>query len=145
MILTKRAEGIFPLLLMAAITCAGCVKFIADYDQMTADSTIKLSEKTEKFFLDLQYVTKENQTYEANVEKYNGLEAALNALSFRNEARPLNEDTLKQIKLTLRHLSRVRNTHRENGYNMYEFDIYHDEFRDFFKAILFGEQIKPGA
>ena len=145
MTLSQRARNTLPLLLMVALLCAGCVKFIADYDQMTADSTIKLSEKTEKFFLDLQYGTGEAQTYAANVEKYNTLEAALNALSFRNEARPLNEDTLMQIKLTLRHLSRVRNTHRENGYNMYEFDIYRDEFRDFFKAILFGERIKPGA
>lgn len=145
MIRTKFATRTLPLLLMAAILCGGCVKFIADYDQMTADSTIKLSEKTEKFFLDLQYGTQENQTYKANIEKYNDLEAALTALSFRNEARPLNEDTIKQITLTLRHLRRVRNTHKENGYNLYEFDIYRDEFRDFFKAILFGEQHKPGA
>lgn len=132
-----------PILLLAVLLSAGCVRFIAGYDQMTADSTVKLSEKTEKFFLDLQYGTPESQTYEANVEKYNDLEAGLQSLAFRNQARPLNADTLAQIKLTLRHLKRIRNAHKESGYNLYEFDIYHDEFMDFYKAILFGEDIKP--
>ncbi len=78
------------------------VKYVAEYDEGTFREIINVSKKVDVFFLTILETPVDHRNYNRFRDSYIIIEADLNSLFMRNEIREFNEETLKQIKETIK-------------------------------------------
>lgn len=98
---TARWLALLMLVLMATAGCA--VKFVADYDQGTFDEILKVGKGVDLFYGNLLEVPEADRKYAKFSSAWVQGETDIRSLLMRNQARPLNSESV-QINQTILNL-----------------------------------------
>ena len=97
------------IMLMALGGCA--VSLVAPYDAATFEEILKAGKKVDRFYGDLLEVP-EKRPYQKYAGKYVEIETELRSLHLRNQARPLNEESIRIVEIMLNHWIAYKKLHR---------------------------------
>jgi hypothetical protein len=128
----------FPFLLI--ILFASCkVHWVPDYSAAIEDQIIVNAQKNDRLYLDM--LDAQSPTIYTNyIERYNDLEAEINSIQMKNEARQKNDNMLKIIKNLQTAFQQYRREHREKKtLSRGEILVYQQNIRAFWTPLLVAE------
>lgn len=129
------------IMLMAATGCTQ--QYVADYDERVVEDVHVISKKIDVFFGTLIETPQDHRGYQACKDTYIDIEADLRLLLRRNEIRPLNDETIKQINIALRLWLDDKAKHEEkNTVSNFIAKKHREQFGRLFIAIAKGEMAK---
>lgn len=86
------------LLTISLIFLLGCrVVLVPEYNAKLEEDIAKAARATDKLYIDLLDAAPEFRVYDKYRERYNDIEADINAIRAKNEARNKNEDFLPSL------------------------------------------------
>lgn len=132
------------LALLFAVLVSGCtVKYVAEYDAAIKDETVAIAKKVDLFWGNLLDTPSDQRQYENFKILYNEIESDIRSLHMKNEIRPLNELSTKQVQNALELWIEDREMHkRENTFSDFLAKRHRQQFVRVFTAIAKGEDVK---
>jgi len=134
----------FILAAMLLLLNACALNQISDYDVRSMNQMQLVAKKVDYFYAQISYQPKEKRTYSQSAKQYLEIEVDLNALKLRQQARPTNELTLKQVEIAQTLWSEDRKSHQKKD-TISDFIIkrHRQQFSRVFLAMIKGEESKP--
>jgi hypothetical protein len=125
-------------------TATGCTyRYVADYDPYVVEDVYAISKRVDVFYGKLIETPANGRAYLSFRDTYIDVEADLRLLLRRNETRPLNEETTKQINVTLNLWLDDKTKHEEkNTVSNFIAKKHREQFGRLFVAIVKGEIAK---
>ena len=135
------------LLLVLASVLSGCaIKLVADYDEKTEQDVTALSAQVIGFYDQLLEKKSDERTYDAAAATYGDIETKMRVLLLRQQVRPLNQESEKQVGLMLEEWERVRALHKgKQSYPDVLIRTHRRNFERYFVAILRAEKARQFA
>ena len=132
------------LLLICFSLCLGCsVKYVSDYDQITADELIRVAKKVDMFYGNLGEIQESERQYSKYSKEYIDIESDIRSLVIRNKIRPLNEESIKISETILAEFMKYRKKHKEDTLYKDTLIILHrNRLLRLFTAMSVAEQAK---
>ena len=128
------------IMLMALGGCA--VSLVAPYDAATFEEILKVGKKVDRFYGDLLEVP-EKRPYRTYAEKYVEIETDLRSLHLRNQARPLNQESIRIVEIMLNHWIAYKKLHQAgNDYPAARAELHRRRFSRLFVAAADAENAK---
>lgn len=129
---------------MLAVGAAGCAtRYVADYDAQVVEDVNQISRKIDIFFGKLMETPAEERGYRHFKDAYIEVEADLRLLLRRNEIRPLNDETTRQIHTTLKLWQDDKAKHeKKNTVSNFIAKKHREQFCRLFVAMAKGEMAK---
>jgi hypothetical protein len=140
-----RKKLFFVLLLsIVLVVTAGCpFRFVADYDPAIVQEIFRISKKVDMFFGRILETPSVERTYDNFKDTYIEIEADLRTLLRRNEARPLNDSTIKQVNIALKLWLDDKSKHMDkNTVGDFTAKKHRKDFERVFVAMAKGEMAK---
>lgn len=105
------------LLTISLIFLLGCrVVLVPEYNAKLEEDIAKAARATDKLYIDLLDAAPEFRVYDKYRERYNDIEADINAIRAKNEARNKNEDFLPIIDNLKTGFTEARQYHKTNNH-----------------------------
>ncbi len=131
--------GRLAIFLFLFFTQACKVAWVPDYSAAIEDQIIATAQKNDRLYLDMLDVSAPNQ-YTFYVDRYNEIEAEINSIQLKNEARTNNTDMLKIIKNLKDAFQTYRTEHREKKtLKRGEVLVYQQTIKGFWTPLLIAE------
>ncbi len=141
----SRLPGAAQLLwLVVALSLGGCaIKLVADYDQPAFDETLKVAKEVDRFYGALLERPEGQRQYAQFSSQYVDIESDLRSLVMRNQARPLNEESIKISETILDLWRKYKGAHQENNsYKTALASLHRKRFTRLFNAAASAEEAK---
>ncbi len=111
-IFLRRISVIF----LIACTLSSCrVSWVPEYSAQLEDQITKAAKATDKLYIDMLDIPVNSRTYESFKERYNEIEAEINSIKLKNEARPKNADFLIINKNLKEAFDEAKMYHKDNS------------------------------
>lgn len=135
---------IWTVFVMLAAVVSGCTyHYVADYDAQVVEDINLISKKIDIFFGKLMETPAQERTYQQFKDAYIEVEADLRLLLRCNEIRPLNQETTKQINITLKLWLDDKAKHEQkNTVSNFIAKKHREQFCRLFVAMAKGELAK---
>ena len=142
--LTNRVTR-FILALLVFLVLPGCsLQLVSDYDQKSMTMMEGIAKDVDRLYIQLGYEKPLGRNFSIYSAFYEDVEVDLNALKSRQEVRPMNELTLKQVDVALQLWSQDRMAHqRKNTVSDFLVRSHRRQFKRLFHAMIKGESSKP--
>ena len=129
--------------LLMLVALGGCaVSLVAPYDAATFEEILKVGKKVDRFYGDLMEVP-EKRPYRTYAEKYVDIETELRSLHLRNQARPLNQESIRIVEIMLDHWIAYKKLHQaRNDYPTARAELHRQRFTRLFVAAADAEKAK---
>ena len=129
---------------MFSVAVIGCTyQYVADYDASVVEDVNLISKKIDIFFGKLLETPVDERGYQRFKDTYIEVEADLRLLLRRNEIRPLNDETTKQINITLNLWLDDKAKHaKDNTVSNFIAKRHREQFCRLFVAMAKGEMAK---
>ncbi len=103
-------------LLFALCMLTSCkVTLVPEYNAQLEDQIANAAKATDKLYIDMLDAPQTQRTYDAVHERYNEIEAEINSIELKNEARPKNEDFLIIIKNLKDAFTEAKKYHKDHA------------------------------
>lgn len=137
-------ESGIALALLFALLASGCtVKYVAEYDAAIKDETVAIARKVDLFWGNLLDTPTDQRQYEKFKTLYNEIEADIRSLHMKNQIRPLNKLSTRQVRNALELWVEDKERHkREDGFSDFLAKRHRRQFVRVFTAIAKGEEVK---
>lgn len=137
----------FSSLLLAVLfisSFVGCsLQLVSKRDEASLQQMEALSQEVDYFFTRLLYLPAAQRDYARSAQGYMGIEVKLKALHMRQQAREMNELTLKQVNIALELWQQDRKRHQiENTLSDFTIKRYRSQYQRVFLAMIKAEQAK---
>lgn len=104
------------LVLCAVLLLGGCtVQLVADYDAASFEETLRVGKMVDRFYGDLLETPPGERAYANFSAAYIEIETELRSLLTRNQARPLNAESIAIVEIILRQWTARRDAHKRTG------------------------------
>ena len=111
-IFLRRISGI----VLLAHTLFSCrVSWVPGYSAQLEDQITRVAKATDKLYIDMLDIPLNNRNYENFKERYNEIEAEINSIKLKNEARPQNADFLVMNKNLKDAFDEAKKYHKDNS------------------------------
>ena len=125
------------LYLIVLVSCK--VAWVPDYNAAIEDQIIITAQKNDRLYLDMLEAPAPN-IYLFYIDRYNDIEAEINSIQLKNEARRKNESMLGIIKNLKEAFQQYRREHREKTtINRGEIMVYQSSIKAFWLPLLNAE------
>ena len=142
-IFLRRISVIF---LLACILSSCRVSWVPEYSAQLEDQITKAAKATDKLYIDMLDIPLNNRTYENFKERYNEIEAEINSIKLKNEARPKNADFLIINKNLKEAFVEAKTYHKDNSTLANgEVKAYQASLAGFWKPLYVAELALKGA
>ena len=132
--------------LVLSVSLLGCpkVQLIAPYDQKIDQGVTDLQKQTAEFLIGIesQGGSKPSEFEKHQKEFYDPAKVALSGLIVRSQARPLNTETTKQLKLLNKAFKNLGQADKKHGISARAAALYETQFNQSFGYILHLEMKK---
>lgn len=116
---------------------------ISDYDQNTVEQMELIAKKIDRLYIELGYIPAQERAFDYVESEYLDIEVELQALKTRQQLRPLNELTLKQVDISLSLFLQDRERHKKlDTISDFLIKRYRKQYNRLFIAMIRGEEIK---
>jgi hypothetical protein len=129
-----RSLALVWLVWLVALPCACAITFISSYDETTDQGVTALSKNVGQLLGQLDQTPVPD--YASMQPGYASVEADLAALRLRNEARPKNSTTVKQLDQVKAILDKLEEVHKSGKFVQVMVGPTRDSFDQAFRAIL---------
>jgi len=131
------------VVLFALSTGACSVKLIADYDATTFEEIIRVSKKVDQFYGHLLETAEGDRQYSKYANQYVEVETDIRSLVTRNQARPLNIESIKISQSILNLWIKYKQGHQtKDGYSTGTAKLDRARFVRLFNAAAAAEEAK---
>jgi hypothetical protein len=139
----RRLSGIFLL----AFTLSSCrVSWVPEYSAQLEDQITRAAKATDKLYIDMLDIPVNNRTYDNFKERYNEIEAEINSIKLKNEARAKNGDFLVINKNLKDAFDEAKKYHKDNStLSNGEVKAYQASLSGFWKPLYVAELALKGA
>jgi hypothetical protein len=104
-----------PALLIILFTLISCkVMWVPEYSAELDDQIANAAKSTDRLYIDMLDVPASERTYHAFGDRYNAIEAEINSIQLKNEARPKNGDFLVIIKNLKNAFAEAKKYHKDH-------------------------------
>ncbi len=124
------------------IALSGCrVTLVPPYNEELESQIVTTAKLTDKLYLSIIDAAADNKAYAVYADKYLEIEAEINSILLKNEARPKNADFIVIIKNLQEHFKQYKNDHKaKKTLSDAELLIYNEELKAFWKPLLVAER-----
>ncbi len=134
--------------MLVMLSLSGCgLQLISTYDERSVEQMERLSMAVERFYTTLDYSTAKERTYKKYKSAYIDIHVRLQILLASQQARPLNELTVKQVKIFESLWQEDEASHKKNDtISNFIIERRQQQYRRIFQAMITGEEskAKPG-
>ncbi|MDH3973139.1 MAG: hypothetical protein OEV42_02560 [Deltaproteobacteria bacterium] len=122
----------------------GCtVKYVAEYDAGIKEEIVEIAKKVDIFWGELLDRDGDDRKYSSFKSAYNEIEADIRGLVMKNEIRPLNKASTKQVRIALDLWVEDRELHKKkDGFSDFQAKRHRKQFNRVFTAMAIGEDLK---
>lgn len=111
-IISLQKLSVFLLLVFMITSCR--VMLVPQYSAALEDQIASAAKATDKLYIDMLDMPANERTYNVFNERYNDIEAEINSIQLKNEARPKNGDFLVIIKNLKDAFAEAKKYHKEH-------------------------------
>lgn len=134
-------------LFLLGLVFSGCtVKYVADYDPAVMDEIVQVSKAVDMFYGQVLETPEGERQYEKFRSQYAAIDGDLYGLRLKNEIRPLNKESTRQVEIAQNLWQQDMSDHKKND-SVSDFiaNRHREQFRRIFIAMARGEQAKAAA
>ena len=122
-------------------SCA--LQLVSDFDQQSLKQMELVAKKVNRLFIKLSYLSPEQRNYHQVKSSYMDVDVELQALKTRQQLRPLNELTLKQLNIIISLWQQGRDRHKSaNTVSDFLLKRHQKQYNRMFVAMIKGEESK---
>jgi hypothetical protein len=133
-------------LLISLLLLAACkVTFVPDYDAGIEQQITNAAKENDKLYLKLLNAALDKRDYKDYEQEYIEIEADINSIELRNEARRKSGDMLNIIRLVHKHFTEYKEEHKNAAKPLSDAQIidYQNDMKALWKPLLLAEQGLP--
>lgn len=108
------AKRLSLILLVSTLLLSCRVTLVPEYNAKLEEEISKAAKANDKLYIDMLDTAPEKRIYDAYKERYNDIEADINSIQLKNEARNKNEDFLKIIRNLKDGFQEAKKYHKDN-------------------------------
>lgn len=131
-----------PGILLLSLLLVSCkVSWVPEYSPQLEDQIIKGAKANDKLYLDMIDNTIPDRAYDKFKDRYNEIEAEINSIKLKNEARSKNADFLVIIKNLKDAFVEAKDFHKENNsLSNGEIKAYQASLAGFWRPLYMAER-----
>lgn len=131
------------MLLLAGLMSGCTIHYVADYDASVKDETLQIAKKVDLFWGKLLDTPAAQRPYSQFQAQYTEIETDIRGLLMKNQVRPLNDISTKQVSNLLELWIEDRDMHKkDDNFSDFLAQRHRKQFVRVFTAIAKGEDAK---
>ena len=112
---TLRRIGVGLSLMLAVAMCGCAVKWVAEYDQVSADRIVAAYERVDRMYERLDAAPAAGRTYDKFADDWSGIATDLRGIALRQKSRPTNDESTEILDRMVASWEALRAKHKQRN------------------------------